>query len=183
LLPGEENPRFARLEPSAEGETYSLSPDEDSSVLSNSDENSAVSSRGSDTELGISSTSDTAQLSSADVQSQDLPEEEQFVVAQARIAELEPLHQAALRKMNDVLTDEQKAKKTAATKKNRKAGLKGKELQAAVMSVLDLTDEQQQHLSSARQELLRVRQTISHQVKGLLSKEQLDQMLRGQRTT
>jgi hypothetical protein len=117
------------------------------------------------------------------VQSQDLPEEEQFVVAQARIAELEPLHQAALRKMNDVLTDEQKAKKTAATKKNRKAGLKGKELQAAVMSVLDLTDEQQQHLSSARQELLRVRQTISHQVKGLLSKEQLDQMLRGQRTT
>lgn len=196
LLPDDESTKFARLEPSADGETYSLTPEEDqSSTKPDSDveeeaaaslladeESAGTSASSSDTELRFSSTSDTEQIPSSDVQLQDLPEEKRFAVAQARIAELEPLHQAALRKMNDVLTDEQQARKTAATKKHRKAGLKGKELQAAVRNALDLTDEQQQQLSLARREVVHVRQAIAHQVEGLLSKEQLDQILRSHRS-
>jgi hypothetical protein len=194
LLPDDESTKFARLEPSADGETYSLTPEEDQSLtepdseeeaaasLLADEESAEASASSSDTELGFSSTSDTEQIPSSDVQLQDLTEEKRFSIAQARIAELESLHQAALRKMNDVLNDEQKARKTSATKKHRKAGLKGKELQAAVRNALGLTDEQQQQLSLARREVVHVRQAIAHQVEGLLSKEQLDKMLRSHRS-
>ncbi len=106
---------------------------------------------------------------------------EKFALAEQKIAELEPLHQAILKKMNDVLTPEQQTAKLAATKKGRTAKLTGKALQDAVVAALQLTDAQQQRLAQAKHELHQVRLAISKQVEGLLSKEQLEEMLRTHR--
>ena len=112
---------------------------------------------------------------------EELSEEQRFKLAEQRIVELEPLHQAALKRMNDVLTPEQAARKKAATKKGLAAGLKGKQLQEAVMGVLELSAEQQQQLDKGRHDLHQVRLAIGKQVEGLLSKQQLDKLLRSHR--
>jgi hypothetical protein len=106
-----------------------------------------------------------------------MSDQERFALAEQRILELEPLHHAALRKMNDLLTEDQRRTKAEATRAFTKAGRRGRELQQAVMAALRLTPEQQQAIVAARKELLDVRQAIARQVEGLLSKEQLERML------
>ncbi|HUG91941.1 MAG TPA: hypothetical protein VML55_13970, partial [Planctomycetaceae bacterium] len=104
-------------------------------------------------------------------------EQQRFVLAEQRILEIEPLHQAALRKMNEILTEEQRRIKAETTRAGMKAGKKGRDLQQSVMAALGLSAEQQQRMAAARKELLDVRQAIGRQVEGLLSKDQLERML------
>jgi hypothetical protein len=137
--------------------------------------------KGSDSETDVVRASDTATLPAAagpaSASTDGLSEEQRVSLAEQRIAELEPLHQAALRKMNEILTDDQRRVKAEATRTGMKAGKKGRDLQQSVMAALQLTGDQQQRMAAARKELLEVRQAIGRQVEGLLSKEQLEQML------
>lgn len=178
-LPGLEGSPYARLKPSSDGETYALAgsdPEADAWEEAGSDSDDL-----SDTKFGITATSDTAQIPTSQAQFKDLPEEERIKIAEQRIAELEPLHQAALKNMNEVLTPRQAAIKVAATKKGLAAGRRGKILQEGVMAALQLSEEQQQQMADARRELREVRLAIAKEVEGLLSKEQLDRILRSHR--
>lgn len=160
-----------RLEPAKDADTYSIAANEETTP--SGETNGPTSAKGtSDTDVDIP-------VSTGAQDTEELTEQQRFMLAESRIAELEPLHQSILRKMNDVLTEEQLQTKSTAAKSGRKAGLKGKELQKSVMDALQLTEEQQTHMAEGRKELQRVRMAIAKQVEGLLDKGQLDDMLRG----
>ncbi|MBW3539605.1 MAG: hypothetical protein KY476_04985 [Planctomycetes bacterium] len=167
-------PATFQFEPSATNETYSL-------VLEQSPHESAAAARPSAGDTQLMDASDTVELAvsavPASAEAKELTESERFALAEQRIADLEPLHQAALRRMNDLLTEGQRRRKAEATRAGVKAGLKGRALQQAVMDALDLSPQQQQAMTAARKELHDCRQAIARQVEGLLSKEQLDRML------
>jgi hypothetical protein len=176
----------ARLEPSGESETYGFAQEEAEESNGKSEDGEATgkaSADGADKKhTKQKATNAGAEAAKQDAESdEELTEEVRFAIAEQRIAELEPLHQAALQRMNDVLTTEQAAKKAAATKQGLAAGLRGKQLQDAVFSVLELTEEQQQAIEKGRHDLHRVRLAIGKQVEGLLTKEQLDGLLRSHR--
>lgn len=190
---GEAVAQPARLEPSGEIETYSLVADSATpeSEASDADSSPEAAEAASAEETGKKSKSGTKKKKSeteskADSNGEPAPEadlspEEKVALAEQRIAALEPLHRAALKKINDALTPEQAARKVAATKKGLASGLKGKALQEAVVKALGLTEEQEKIISEGKQDLHKVRLAIGHQVKGLLSKEQLERMLRSHR--
>jgi hypothetical protein len=152
-----------RLEPPKDSDTYSIAANEETDKATD---------ESSDTDVDIP-------IATGAQDTEELTEEQRFMLAESRIAELEPLHQSILRKMNDVLTDDQKRTKSVASKAGRKAGLAGKELQKSVMTALLLSEEQQQQMVEARKELQRVRMAIAKQVEGLLDKGQLDEVLKG----
>ena len=160
-----------RLEPPKDSDTYSLAASEESTAAEQTD--------GPATDKGTSDTDVDIPVSTGPQDTEELTEHQRFILAESRIAELEPLHQSILRKMNDVLTDEQVRTNSVATKSGRKAGLKGKELQKSVMDALKLSEEQQKQMSAARKELQQVRIAIAKQVESLLDKGQLDEVLRG----
>ena len=98
--------------------------------------------------------------------------EQRAVMAEMRISELEPLQQAVVKRMNDILTPEQKKLKSANTKVGQKKGLSGKQLQQFVISSLELSEEQQTKMTSARKELHDLRVEIKRHVANLLTDEQ-----------
>ena len=177
----------ARMESSGEIETYSFHQDEPETDGEAAGKEKTSGGESQQKAGDGKSGKDKAKKKDADAKESETPpeadmsEEQRFKMAEQRIVELEPLHQAALKRMNDVLTPEQAARKKAATKKGLAAGLKGKQLQEAVMSVLELTEEQQQQLDKGRHDLHQVRLAIGKQVEGLLSKQQLDKLLRSHR--
>ena len=160
-----------RLEPPKDSDTYSL-------ASSTEDQANTTAAVGTPTDESSDTDVDIPTITGAQ-DTEELTEEQRFMLAESRIAELEPLHQSILRKMNDILTDEQKRTKLVASKTGRKAGLSGKELQKSVVTALKLTAEQQQEMVAARKELQQVRLAIAKQVEGLLDKGQLDEVLRG----
>ncbi len=98
--------------------------------------------------------------------------EQQAKIAELRIKELEPKHHAAVKKLNEILTAEQRKAKSSATKAAKEAGKTGKELQLAVQAAVKLTDEQKKQMALARKELLAVRAEIAEQINGMLTDEQ-----------
>lgn len=188
-LPAEQNHEPARLEPSGEIETYTFAQQQPEEANESSADGDTPDTPAAGSTDGKQAGADGAKRKRkkppappTEMPADDeLTEEKRFAIAEQRIAELEPLHQAALKRMNEVLSPEQAARKAAATKKGLAAGLRGKQLQDAVFAVLDLTDEQQQQLEKGRNDLHRVRLAIGKQVEDLLSKEQIDRLLRSHR--
>ena len=107
-----------------------------------------------------------------------IPEDERMRLAEDWIRELEPLHQAALKKMNQILSDEQKQKKAEATRSGIESGLSRKELQQSVLEALNLTNQQRDQMTAAKTELQQVLTAMDRQVQGLLTKEQLERLLK-----
>ncbi len=180
-LPDTGDPKYARLDAADDVGTYSLAADEPEAevvVVPDPERTSAPTANGAETPQEINTGADTKQIPA---KPEEMTEEQRVAVAEQRIAELEPLHLAALKKMNDLLTPEQTQVKIAATKKGRAAKLSGKALQDAVMAALHLTPEQQQRMDDAKRELHQIRLAIAKQVEGLLSKDQLETILRSHR--
>jgi Spy/CpxP family protein refolding chaperone len=181
VLSFDDNDKFAHFEPSADGGTYGLhadgeGPESNSSATASPPESTVISSAKTDADIPT----DTAGKSDSPVGSQyaNLSEDDRFRLAEENIRDLEPLNLAALNKMNNILTDEQKKKKAAATKAGIRANKKGRELQQAVLAAIDLDDEQKDQMAEARSELQRIRTAISKQVEGLLTPEQTSQLLK-----
>ncbi|MBM80406.1 MAG: hypothetical protein CMJ78_07405 [Planctomycetaceae bacterium] len=105
-----------------------------------------------------------------------LTPEQRSAVAEMRISELEPLHQVILKKMNDILTPEQKKLKSANTKQGREKGLRGKELQQFVIGSLGLDEDQKNRMVTARKELHDIRVEIKKYVGQLLTDEQKERI-------
>lgn len=97
--------------------------------------------------------------------------------ANARIAELTPLEQAAVEKLNATLSDEQHVRRLNASESGRRFGLTGRELFLHVLSALELTDEQKSALSEARKELRTIREAIAPHLALMLDDEQRERML------
>lgn len=181
VLSFNDSDKMAHFEPSADSETYGLHADAEraesqSGAAVDSPESAVISS--SKTDADIPTEIDKSADSPAGSQFANLSEEDRFRLAEENIRDLEPLNLAALNKMNDILTDEQKKKKAAATKAGVRANKKGRELQQAVMVAIGLDDEQKDRMAAARAELQRIRTAISKQVEGLLTPEQTAQLLK-----
>jgi hypothetical protein len=97
---------------------------------------------------------------------------ERFHLAETILRKLEPKHQAILKKMNDVLTEEQQFRKQTLTREGQAAGKPSNQIQQEVMAALDLTDKQRQLLATARKELHDIREEIAQQLDGLLTDDQ-----------
>ena len=85
---------------------------------------------------------------------------EQRAMVEMRIADLEPLQLNAQRRLESVLTPEQKQIKAQATKAGREAGKSGHELQLYVHKAMKTTPEQRHQISAARKDLQRIRDAI-----------------------
>ncbi|MBI1314359.1 hypothetical protein GC176_23940 [bacterium] len=92
--------------------------------------------------------------------------------AESRIAELEPLHAAAAKRVNDVLTPEQNQIRVKATKAARAAGRTGQDARNYIYAAMKLSDEQKVQLADARKELTAIRAAISKEIEFLLDDEQ-----------
>jgi hypothetical protein len=77
-----------------------------------------------------------------------------------------------MKKLDSVLTDDQKAARKEAAAKAKADGKKGKEAAAAVDEALKLTDEQKKHRSELQPELAKLQLSIKEQIHGLLTDEQ-----------
>lgn len=108
----------------------------------------------------------------------DEQQAERFRLAEAILRKLEPTHQAILKKMNDVLTEDQKIKKLELTRDGQSAGKSPNQIQQEVMAALELTDKQRQLLATARKELHDIRAKIAREVDSLLTVEQRKRLQR-----
>lgn len=97
---------------------------------------------------------------------------ERFHLAETLLRKLEPQHQAILKRMNDVLTEEQQFRKQTLTREGQAAGKPPNLIQQEVMAALKLTDKQRQLLAAARKELHDIREEIAQQLDGLLTDDQ-----------
>ena len=76
------------------------------------------------------------------------------------------------KKLDSVLTDEQKSARKEAVAKAKTDGKKGKDAAAAVDEALKLTDEQKKHRSELQPELAKLQLSIKEQIHGLLTDDQ-----------
>lgn len=76
------------------------------------------------------------------------------------------------KKLDSVLTDEQKAARKEAMAKAKADGKKGKEAAAAVDEALKLTDEQKKQRAEIQPELAKLQLSVKEQIHGLLTDEQ-----------
>jgi hypothetical protein len=137
--------------PAVEGETYKIHVDGNSS-------NEVV-------------TADaTQEESTSNKPSED--EEERYRRGEAVLRKLEPQQQRIIKKMNDILTDEQKIQKQTLSREGQAAGKSAAAIQQEVLASLDLTDKQKQLMAVARKELHDIQAEIVRQVDGLLTVEQ-----------
>lgn len=102
----------------------------------------------------------------------ELTETDRTRLAEARMRELEPQHQAILKRMNDLLTEEQRVTKKKVTRAGRAAGKAAKQIQKEVIAALKLTDQQKMDMAECRKQLQEIRVEMSKQVDGLLSEDQ-----------
>ncbi len=164
---------MAVLKPSENGETYSLSPQEEEEPLL-VEEKPVLVEVTEDTVVQAASSSDTAELPIPQDSPDDdkLSPEERSARAEMRIAELEPLQRVALKKMNDVLSPEQKKIKMKAEKAGKEQNKEGAELKQFVYSAMKLTPEQKTQISTARKELHTIRAAIAKEVEHLMDDDQ-----------
>lgn len=137
--------------PALEGETYKIHVDGDSSNE-------------------IDTADATQEESTSNKPSED--EEERYRRGEAVLRKLEPQQQRIIKKMNDILTDEQKIRKQTLTREGQAAGKSAAAIQQEVLASLDLTDKQKQLMAAARKELHDIQAEIVRQVDGLLTVEQ-----------
>jgi len=76
------------------------------------------------------------------------------------------------KKLDDLLTADQKAARKEAMAKAKADGKKGKEAQAAVEEALKLNDEQKKQRSELQAEMSKLQLSIKQQIHGLLTDEQ-----------
>lgn len=138
--------------PALEGETYKIHVDGDSS-----------------NEID---TADATQEKSASNKPSEEDEDERYRRGEAVLRKLEPQQQRIIKKMNDILTDEQKIRKQTLTREGQAAGKSAAAIQQEVLASLDLTDKQKQLMAAARKELHDIQAEIVRQVDGLLTVEQ-----------
>lgn len=92
--------------------------------------------------------------------------------AELKIAELEPLQQSLIRRMNEILTPEQTRARAIATKEAKDSGKTGRDAQQYVFEALHLTPEQKVQWAAARKDLQAVREQIAQQVALLMTDDQ-----------
>lgn len=98
--------------------------------------------------------------------------EELAARAEMRIAELEPLQQATIKRQNEILTAEQTRIRVQATKQAKEQGKTGKEAAQFVIDALKLSPEQKTQWIAARKDLQAIREEIAKQVQFLMTDEQ-----------
>jgi len=76
------------------------------------------------------------------------------------------------KKIDSLLTDEQKAARKEAAAKAKAEGKKGKEAAAAIDEALKLTDDQKKLRAEVQPELAKLQKSIKEQIHGLLTEEQ-----------
>jgi len=76
------------------------------------------------------------------------------------------------KKLDSVLTDEQKAARKEASAKAKADGKKGKEAAAAIEEALKLTDDQKKQRAEIQPELAKLQLSVKEQIHGLLTDEQ-----------
>lgn len=161
--------KFAYIAPSDDGETYdigALGPgDEEAAGDSESDEDSSFD-EGSSADVESEADSEVGEAEPEEKPKKSRPKltPEQRAMAEMRIADLEPLSLDAQRRLDAVLTPEQKQIKVQATKAGREAGKSGRELQLYVHKAMKTTPEQRHQLSAARKDLGRLREAIDKEL-------------------
>jgi hypothetical protein len=89
------------------------------------------------------------------------------------IADDGPKLKEAQVKVDAILTSEQKQSQKQARKDARSSGKKGKDAKADIAAAMKLTPEQKTKLSSAEAELKSAQATLTRDLKGVLSAEQM----------
>jgi hypothetical protein len=98
--------------------------------------------------------------------------EEQQAKVKALKEEYGPKVDAAAKKLDEVLTAEQRTARAQAAKANRDAKKTGKEAREAVNAALKLTAEQQAKWDAAQKEMQELRRTVEQKKRDLLTAEQ-----------
>lgn len=161
--------KFAYIEPGADGETYGINaePEEEEPADESSDSEEAAdpdsesdgdSDPARDEDAEAKPKSDEKKKKSAKAKPKLTPE--QRAVVEMKIADLEPLERDAQRRLDSVLTPEQKQIKVQATRAARDAGKSGRDLQIYIHKAMKTSPEQRHQLSEARKDLARVREAI-----------------------
>lgn len=143
---------MAVIQPSGDTDTYGISPTPDPEPEA---EAAAVDAEADDAAAGA-----------------DPEREKRAAKAQARILELEPMHAAAAKRVNQVLTPEQNQIRVKATKAARAAGKTGAEARNYIYGAMKLSDEQKTELATAKKELNSIRSAIASEIEFLLDEEQ-----------
>lgn len=86
--------------------------------------------------------------------------------------------QAAQKKLNELMTPERRKAMAAARKKAREDGVKGKQLQEALVTALKLSDDEKEKYKAAQAEVNKVRMAFRAKVREILDDEQ-KKLLRG----
>ena len=168
--------KFAVIAPSDDGETYGIGADADEETDdaddSSKDDQETGTREGEVETVGVASTvkekpGSEDKKSMAESEPERKPKKakpklttEQRAMAEMRIADLEPLERDAQRRLDTVLTPEQKEIKVQATKAGREAGKSSRDLQLYVHKAMKTTPEQRHQISAARKDLQRVREAI-----------------------
>lgn len=154
--------KMNRLEPTGDGEGYGILADapEDEEALADDESDCSATER--EKTVDPENASAKTDKKTRSTGNQELSADERAVI-EMHIAELEPLKQSALRRMNDLFTPEQKKIKAQATKAGRKAGKTGRELQHHVYSAIRMSPEQKEQFLVARKDFESVREAIRKQ--------------------
>ena len=110
--------------------------------------------------------------------------DEQKANAKAIVGKHVESYLAAKKAADELLTEDQITLQAAAVKKGRTAGLKGKELAAAGLAAMGLTEAQQASYSEADENLNSISKTVQTEILTLLTDEQkaaLPKKLRGKK--
>ena len=110
--------------------------------------------------------------------------DEQKANAKAIVGKYVESYLAAKKAADELLTEDQITLQAAAVKKGRTAGLKGKELAAAGLAAMGLTEAQQASYSEADENLNSISKTVQTEILALLTDEQkaaLPKKLRGKK--
>jgi len=170
---------FAVIAPSDDGETYEIGADADEETDDADDSSKDDQATGTEedevetVDVASPETEKKEKTGSEDKKSKAEPEPDRKpktakpkltaelrAMAEMRIADLEPLERDAQRRLDTVLTPEQKQIKMQATKAGREAGKSSRDLQLYVHKAMKTTPEQRHQISAARKDLQRLREAI-----------------------
>ena len=99
--------------------------------------------------------------------------DEQKTSAKAVVGKHMELYLAAKKAADELLTEDQMALEKAAMKKGRADGLKGKELDAAGLAAIGLTEAQQAGYVEAKAKLSSISKTVKTEILALLTDDQI----------
>lgn len=168
--------KFAVIAPSNDGETYgigSLGPGGDDASDDESDEADETSSEAEGDSEDSSESEESGEEAKKEPAKPSKPKmsPEERARIEMRIADLEPLALDAQRRLDAVLTPEQKQIKSQATKAGRESGKSGRDLQLYVHKAMKTTPEQRHQLSEARKDLARIREAMDKELAALAEDE------------